>query len=102
MTTKLAHRNDPDTSFTAAETLSNTAQVKAIILAELAKKPQATFELVNRYVKFRAPMGWPMCKPDSVAKRLSELHNDKLVQDSGRRVMGEYGKPVAVWEVVAK
>lgn len=102
MPTALAHRSDPQTSHIAAESLnqSDVDRIKAIILDELAKKPQAAFQLSRRYFKFRAAFGWPDCKTDGIAKRLSELHKAHLVTDSGRTVQSPYKRPAVVWMVV--
>lgn len=101
MPTALAHRSDPETSFTAAEELNMSAKdhIKAIILEELAEEPMAAFQLTDLYFELRAKFGWPDCKTDGIAKRLSELHNEHRVQDSGRRVMSPYGRPAVVWQV---
>jgi hypothetical protein len=99
VTSVLAHRNDPDTSHIAAAALnsSDKAIIKAVIVDLLAKKPRAQFQLTAYYVKFRRAFGWPDCKPDSIAKRLSELVNDGLVVDTERRIQSPYSRPVAVW-----
>ena len=101
MSVALVHTDDPDTSYAAEASLNSSAveQLKAIILDELGKKPQAVFELTKRYFKFRNAFNWPDCKTDSVAKRLSELHKAGRVVDTGKRVIGPYKKPVAVWAV---
>jgi len=101
MATALAHRNDPDTSHYAAETLNldDTGKIKGAILTLLAERPRATFELTGTYFARREAAGWPHVKTDSIAKRLSELRVAGRVVDSGDRINGQYGKPVAVWQL---
>ncbi len=101
MATALAHRNDPDTSHFAAESLNldDSSEIKGAILSMLAERPRATYELTGTYFARREAKGWPLVKTDSIAKRLSELRVAGRVVDSGDRVNGQYGKPVAVWQL---
>jgi hypothetical protein len=101
MSTALAHRNDPDTSHIAAAALnpSDKERIKAAILVMLGEKPKASFQLTKLYFKFRTFRGWPDCKEDGIAKRLSELVNADLVIDTGKRVTSPYKRPAVVWAV---
>lgn len=102
MTTALAHKTDPQTSHTAAATISAKDQIKAAILALLTEEPRAAFELTEAYFNLRVTNGWPACKPDGIAKRLSELHKvDHLVEETGRTVMSPYDRPATVWQVTS-
>jgi hypothetical protein len=99
MATALAHRNDPDTSHIAAAALDpeENNRVKGAILSILAHQPMPVFQLTGAYFARRESAGWPFVKPDSIAKRLSELRNAGKVIDSGDRVTGQFNRPVAVW-----
>lgn len=101
MSTALAHRNDPDTSHIAAERLSkeDLSVMKGAILYLLRVRPVGVHQLTGDYFALRELKQWPKVKPDSVAKRLSELVKAGLVVNTGEHAPGLYGRPVAVWAV---
>lgn len=101
MHTQLAHTSDPDTSHIAAAALSKEerSQVKAAILELLSVREHTVPQLTQLYRNMRAIKGWPDVKLDSIAKRCSELVVAERVVDTGKRVDGLYGRPVAVWAV---
>lgn len=103
MHTELAHTGDPDTSHTAAAALNKEDQsrMKAAILYLLDVRPVPVHQLTGDYFALRELKQWPAAKPDSVAKRLSELVKAERVVDTGKRVPGLYGRPVAVWAVAS-
>lgn len=104
MRTTLAHTADPDTSHIAAAALNatQTERVQEAILFMLREKPRAAFQLTERYFKFRGAFGWPEgVKPDSIAKRLSQLVKDGAVVDTGRRASTKWGRPAAIWAVAS-
>jgi hypothetical protein len=95
---KLAHRNDPDTSMTAAERATHRSIIKeAIVSLLLARGPATAFELRDLYFDYRARRDWPWCQAHSVDRRLSELHRDGVVEDSGVRRYSAYNRPAVVW-----
>lgn len=101
MSTALAHRADPVTSHIAAASISAKQQIKNALIALLEEEPRAAFELTEAYFNLREANGWPACKPDGIAKRLSELHKvDHLVVETDRTVMSPYNRPAVVWQVV--
>lgn len=103
MHTELAHRNDPDTSHIAAAALNKEEQsrMKAAILYLLSVRPEPVHILTDLYFELREYKDWPEGKRDSIAKRLSELVKAERVVDTGERVDGLYGRPVAVWAVAS-
>ncbi len=102
----LAHRNDPDTSHEAVPASAAREQVKnaiLYILGHLGEYPTrgglAVFEVTESYFEDRAARGWPEIQPYSIARRMSELHNDKLIFDTGDRVPTPFGRTAVVWAV---
>lgn len=101
MTTALAHRNDPNTSHLAAAALDpeENNRVKGAILSILDGHSMPVFQLTGAYFARRDAAGWPFVKPDSIAKRLSELRKAGKVIDSGERVKGQFDRLVVVWAI---
>lgn len=98
--TELVHADDPQTSFIAADALSDEQrrEIKGAIIMLLSEHPRTVSELTREYFTWRRENHWPGCKPDSIAKRVSELVNAGQVHASGK-VTGDYGRPVNVWAV---
>lgn len=102
--TILAHLSDPITSDLAAESLDPTklSATKRAILELLTESPRTVPELTEAYFNLREANGWPLCKPDGIAKRTSDLHNERFIVESGLPAKrGPYGKLCAVWERAA-
>ena len=100
MHTELAHRNDPATSHIAAEALDPVARMtlKGAILHLLDICPRTVPNLTLDYFAARKIREWPNVKPDSVAKRLSELVKAGRVTVVGQ-TQGLYGVPVNIYGV---
>jgi predicted transcriptional regulator len=80
-----------DTSRLAALGMTPRAStIRAEVLSCLARSPvPLTSEEVSDAIN----------KPEcSVRPRLTELRNMLMVQDSGTRKIGKYGKPIIAWE----
>lgn len=101
--TALAHTHDPDTSHDAAARLNpkQVAAMKRAILEILTREPMTAFATTQAYFAFKGYFDWPNAKRDSIAKRMSELHKDGLIRDTGRRAPTGYGRPAVVWEVAS-
>lgn len=100
----LAHRTDPDTSHNAVPASKQRELVKEAImylLTHLGEYPTheglAAFEVTEEYFSDRQARGWPNVQPYSIARRMSELHNEKRIRDTGERVPTPYGRTAAVW-----
>jgi hypothetical protein len=100
--TSLAHTHDPDTSHEAVARLDKKqlAVMKRAILSILAAEPRTAFSTTRAYFDVREFYDYPYAKRDSIAKRMSELHKEGLIRDTGRRAPTGYGRPAVVWEVV--
>jgi len=109
---QLAHLHDPDTSHGAIPAAEQRGKVKQALLNILeasvdGRQPRAfggasmqgltVPELRDHYFRQREIYGWPVVQPHSIARRLSELHKEGLVRDTGERSPGESGVSVAVW-----
>lgn len=95
---KLAHHDDPDTSLDAAERATHRGIIKAAIVTLLTERgPQTAFELRDRYFEDRERRGWPWVQAHSVDRRLSELHRDGVVFDTGDRRYSAYNRAACVW-----
>lgn len=97
----LAHTHDPETSHAAVARLdrARASRVKDAILTMLREEPKAQWELTLQYQREKFNRQWPLVKPDSIAKRLSELHNEGWVVDSKERNHSPYGRPAVVWQI---
>ena len=98
----LAHRTDPVTSHDAAAAVDDTkkTQIFAALIEMLTERPRAAFELRREYFALAAEKGWPDdIEPHSVARRLSELHGQGRIRESGRRVPSPRGRTATVWEI---
>ncbi|PPG34503.1 hypothetical protein [Rathayibacter sp. AY2B9] len=100
--TALAHTHDPDTSHEAVARLDKKqlAVMKRAILQLLESEPATAWHATEAYFMYRDYFDWPLAKRDSIAKRMSELHKEGLIRDTGRRAPTGYGRPAVVWEVV--
>lgn len=93
-----SHTGDPETSKEAAERVTGSERLKAAILELLEMSGGLTAdEAQGAYLHARDARGWPVVQPHSVNRRLSELHSDGRVRDSGRRRETEYGRNAVVW-----
>jgi len=98
----LAHRNDPDTSHRAASRAERKQILFSAILQILATRPRTAEATEEAYFKLRESIpSWPMVAPYSVKRRLSELHKQGRVVDTGRREHTVAGRPAVVWAVTA-
>lgn len=101
----LAHRHDPDTSHDAVPASKQRELVKAAILRiidegiprHLGGEGLAAFEVQDFYVRQRSIYGWPDVQPHSIPRRMSELHNEGRIHDTGERVPTPFGKNAVVW-----
>jgi len=89
-----ARRDDPDTSHGAAERAAEFAgKHKARIFAALRQASSgATKDEISRMTGI---------DPVAVARRMSELANDGLVEDSGLRRPTPTGRSAIVWRIKA-
>lgn len=102
--TALAHTHDPDTSHDAAARLNpkQVAILKAAILEILTENKASAWNVTKRYFMYREwNSTWPLVKEDSIAKRMSELHKDGLIRDTGERARTGFGRQAVVWEVAS-
>jgi hypothetical protein len=90
-TEHLYHTGDPDTSRHAAEQTNITDRCRAV-LDRLRFAPATADELDDVFTD------WP---PRTAARRISDLHNLAMIEDSGERRMTRYGRPGIVWMAVA-
>lgn len=95
-----AHTDDPVASHEAAAAVGDQGALKHAILVLLTTGPSAAFELIDRYAEVADRLDWPAVQPHSVARRLSELHRDGLVEDTGERIPSPWGRNATVWRVV--
>ncbi len=91
-TRRHVHRGDPDTSRAAAKSVVSSAkahrqQVFRVLFA--SNNPLAVSEL-----EARMPL-----KRYQIARRLSDLRNDKEIADSGFRHMNSNGRQEVKWQV---
>lgn len=100
--TALAHTHDPDTSHEAVARLDKKqlAVMKRAILEILQARPATAEHATRAYFNLQPFVDWPYAKRDSIAKRVSELHKDGLIRDSGDRERTAFGRNAVVWEVV--
>ncbi len=86
-----AHRDDPDTSFLAANTAGGLAtRHKAIIASVLAAA-----ELTSSEISDRCDLNYWQ-----VARRIADLKHDGVVRDSGARRLTPNGRKACVWRLV--
>lgn len=102
---RVAHRDDPDTSHTAAANLAGTEAVKLAILTLLRESTDGltAFEAQDRYIDQRAARGWPQVQPHSINRRMSDMHKETpaRVRDTSRRRPTPSGATAVVWSVSA-
>jgi hypothetical protein len=105
-TRHLAHRNDPATSHIAAASATGREAVKGAIVTLIREwgaschpghPGLAAHEARDLYGTLRDVRGWPIVQPHSIPRRMSELHNEHIIFDTGARVETEYGRPAVVW-----
>lgn len=56
--------------------------------------------VTDHYFRRQGEPGWRAVKPDSVAKRMSELHNEGVIYDTDTTAVGPEGRPVTQWGLV--
>lgn len=101
--TALAHTHDPDTSHEAAARLdpARKGALKAAIILILTEKPRTAYETAEEYFRLALTMHWPLVKFDSIAKRISELHNDGAVRRTDGTRDTPFDRAAVVWEVAS-
>jgi hypothetical protein len=86
---KLAHRDDPETSRTAAINLSGTAteSVMHAVVGILAQRgPMTPAELERHYFQHQATQGWPQVAFYSIHRRVSQMKKQVgILRAVGRR-----------------
>lgn len=92
--TPRARSTDPDTSHSAARTVSNTAQVQGAVLALLGTHgPMTDQQIATLY----PPPGAPWSSASGLRTRRAELVTAGLAYDTGRRAPTESGRSSIVW-----
>lgn len=95
-----ARRTDPDTSRTAAESVTDLTDRQSAVLFALYELGESTdAEIAARYPGLveRFPDVYPPQSPASLRTRRSELHSAGHVIVTGRVGLSEYGRPAIVW-----
>jgi hypothetical protein len=98
----VARRNDPDTSWQAADSFSpeELNQLQAKVLAYFRRVRRSTDE------EMRNAFGEDSCYTSrryaysTLMTRRKELERLGFIRDSGQRVLNSRGRPVIVWEIV--
>jgi hypothetical protein len=104
--TALAHTNDPDTSHDAAARATHREELKNAILWMLHHRSGrnraglAAFEAIEEYVELRNERHWPDVQLHSIPRRMSELHKEGRIFDTGARVPTPFGRMAVVWRAV--
>lgn len=90
----LSHRDDPDTSVRAAESLRAEVAREDILTEYITAYPDGlTDDQASRRAGYEPQEG-------SGRRRVSDLYNLGLLEDTGIRVMGEKGRKVRVMRAV--
>ena len=83
---------DPSTSADAAYSVAKaTVKHRVQVLTALKRFGPGTQEDVAYFTNLRVDQAW---------RRLSELKNQGLIRDSGKRRVGRSGRKQIIWEVV--
>lgn len=98
MTTGKWHHDDPATSKKAGVRV-DTGTLRSILYQLLTERPRAAFQLRDYYFRFADGNGWPKVKPDSINKRISDLHKAGLIEESGKTATTEYDREAVIWQV---
>ena len=92
ITAGTSRRSDPWSSRQAAKQVRPGKAHAAILEAFMASGGTGTLD--------GACAALPKLLRSSVSRRLSDLKDMGRIRETGRYVQGNYGQPIAVWEVV--
>lgn len=94
-----AHHDDPETSHESAKR-TKTEELKHVLYGLIEERPRAAFQLRDYYMRNAETQGWPQVKPDSVNKRISELHKRGWIEPHPtKRADTEFGRTAVVWQL---
>lgn len=90
-----ARNTDPQTSHTAAESVTNLTHTQATILRVL-KRPRTDTQLIEAFRRLKRA---PLASESGIRSRRAELVEKGLVVDSGQRGVTPFNRRSIVWAV---